>query len=89
MTPEQLQQLVQLPVYSLLVLIIVTLWKAYIASNNGRVEDLKNSYEKNLADLRTRVMLLEDKAGMYAPDAQNSSAKAVSSGFGGKDHKLD
>ena len=89
MTPEQLQQLVQLPVYSLLVLIIVTLWKAYVASNNGRVEDLKQSYEKNLADLRTRVMLLEDKAGMYVPDAQNSSAKPVSSGFGAKDLKLD
>jgi hypothetical protein len=89
MTPEQLQQLVQLPVYSLLVLIIITLWKAYVASNNGRVEDLKQSYEKNLSDLRTRVMLLEDRAGMFVPDAQNTIIKPVSSGFGAKDLKLD
>lgn len=64
MTPEQIQQLVQLPVYAVMLTTIVTLWKAYAASQNARIDDLKQSYEKNLADLRTRVMLLEDKAGM-------------------------
>lgn len=64
MTVEQIQGLANLPVYGVLLMAVVALWKAYSAAQNARVEDLKQSYEKNLADLRTRVMLLEDRAGV-------------------------
>lgn len=63
-TPEQIQSLVNLPVYGVLLMAVVALWKAYSAAMNARVEDLKQGYEKNLADLRTRVMLLEDRTGV-------------------------
>jgi len=64
MTVEQIQSLANLPVYGVLLMAVVALWKAYNAAQNARVEDLKQSYEKNLSDLRTRVILLEDRAGI-------------------------
>lgn len=89
MTSDQIQQLSNLPLQVLLLIAVVALWRAYNAAQNARVDDLKQNYEKGLADLRTRVMLLEDHAGIYVPDTVNSSAKAVSNGFGVKDPKLD
>lgn len=62
MTPEQIQALANLPLQALLLIAIISLWKAYANAQNARIEDLKGNYEKNLADLRTRVMLLEDRA---------------------------
>ena len=64
MTPEQLASL---PLQALLLIAIVTLWRAYHTTQNARVDDLKANYEKNLADLRTRVILLEDNAGIKRP----------------------
>lgn len=64
MSPEQIQALANLPLYVILLMAIVALWKAYAAAQNARIDDLKANYEKNLADLRTRVILLEDKAGI-------------------------
>lgn len=89
MTPEQLQQLTTYPLYVLLLAGIITLWRAYNASQNARVDDLKQSYEKNLADLRTRVILLEDHAGIKVLNAVNSSGKAIPSIFDKKDDHLD
>lgn len=89
MSPEQIQSIVNLPFQALLVIAVIALWRAYTAAQNARVDDWKQSYEKNLADLRTRVMLLEDRAGIHPSIAQISSAKPVSSNFGGKDSKLD
>lgn len=89
MSPEQIQQIATYPLYVLLIVAVIALWRAYNASQNARVDDLKQSYEKNLADLRTRVILLEDHAGMHVTNALNSSAKPVSSSFQAKDPKLD
>lgn len=77
MTPEQLQALqflAALPVQAILLIAVVQLWKAYLAAQNARVDDLKLNYERNLADLRTRVLLLEDKAGM--PFSRENGADA-------------
>lgn len=67
MTPEQvqaLQYLASLPLQAILLIACVNLWKAYNTSQNARIDDLKLNYEKNLSDLRTRVILLEDRAGV-------------------------
>lgn len=67
MSPEQIQSLASLPVQALLLIAVIALWKAYAAAQNARIDDLKANYEKNLADLRTRVHLLEDNAGIKPP----------------------
>lgn len=75
MTPEQtelLQWVVSLPLQAVLLIAVINLWKAYVATQEARVNDLKLNYEKNLADLRTRVMLLEDRIGV--PVVMPSSA---------------
>lgn len=89
MSSDQLQTLLSLPLQGLLLVACVTLWRAYNAAQNARVDDLKQNYEKGLADLRTRVALLEDHAGIHALNAVNSSQKPVSSVFPHKDPKLD
>lgn len=92
MTPEQtelLQWVVSLPLQAVLLIAVINLWKAYVAAQNARVDDLKLSYEKNLADLRTRVMLLEDRAGIHYQNAAISSQKAVSGDFDAKRHERD
>lgn len=82
MSADQIQGLASLPLQALLLIAVVALWRAYNAAQNSRVDDLKQNYEKGLSDLRTRVMLLEDRAGIYVPEAVNSSVKPVSGGFG-------
>lgn len=67
LTPEQIQQLIQLPVQALLVIAVFTLWKAYIAAQNARVNDLKQIYGKNLTDINNRVMMIEDRLGIKPP----------------------
>lgn len=67
MSWDQLQQLVQLPIYGLLVLAVVTLWKAYNAAQNARVDDLKQLYEKATIDLQNRIMMIEDRLGVKPP----------------------
>lgn len=67
LTPEQIQQLVQLPLQALLVMAVVTLWKAYLAAQNARVADLKQIYGKNLTDINNRVMMIEDRLGIKPP----------------------
>lgn len=89
MSPEQIQQLAQLPLQAILLVGVVVLWRAYKTAQDARVNDLKQSYEKNLADLRTRVMLLEDRAGIHPPLPSTSSQKAVLSDFGKIDSQLD
>lgn len=79
MTPEQLQSLqylASLPLQAILLIAVINLWKAYKEAQNARIDDLKLNYERNLADLRTRVLLLEDKAGM--PFSREKSADASS-----------
>lgn len=92
MSPEQMQALqilASLPLQAILLIAVIQLWKAYLTAQNARVDDLKQNYEKNLADLRTRVMLLEDRAGVHPQNALNSTSKPVSSVFANKDPKLD
>lgn len=92
MTPEQvqaLQYIASLPMQAVLLIACVQLWKSLVAAQNARVDDLKQSYEKNLADVRTRVLLLEDRLGIPHPMGLNSIQKPVSSVFGAKDTKLD
>lgn len=83
---EMLHWLVSLPLQAILLIAVVNLWKAYVAAQNARIDDLKFNYEKNLADLRTRVHLLEDHIGI---NGQISSHKAYSSDFGGKHSQND
>lgn len=92
MSAEQLQglqYLASLPLQAILLIAVVNLWKAYNTAQNARVDDLKVNYEKNLADLRTRVILLEDRLGIPAQNGLISSAKPVLPKFGVKDDKLD
>lgn len=92
MSPEQmqaLQYLASLPLQAILLIAVVQLWKAYRESQAGRIDDMRQNYEKGLAELRTRVILLEDRAGIRYETAPNSSLKANSSVFGSKDPKLD
>ncbi|MBI1278193.1 MAG: hypothetical protein GC179_08705 [Anaerolineaceae bacterium] len=92
MSPEQMQAiqiLASLPLQAILLIAVIQLWKALIAAQNARVDDLKINYEKNLADLRTRVILLEDRLGFPVGSTSKSNEKAVSSVFGKKDDKLD
>jgi len=67
MSPDQIQALTSLPMQALLLIAIVALWRAYNAAQNARVDDLKANYERNLADLRTRVMMVEDRLGIKPP----------------------
>lgn len=89
MSPEQIQQLIQLPLQALLLIAVVALWKAYNAAQNARVDDLKQNYERNLSDLRTRVILLEDRAGIHPSMVQNSTNKPYLPISPTKDPKLD
>lgn len=92
MTPEQvqaLQYIASLPLQAILLIACINLWKALVAAQNARVEDMKQFYEKSLGDLRLRIHLLEDKAGMPHAVAGISDEKPVLSKFGVKDNKLD
>lgn len=64
MSAEQIQTLAALPLQVLLLIAIAALWRAYNTAQNARVDDLKQNYERNLADLRTRVMMVEDRLGI-------------------------
>jgi len=67
MSWDQIQQLVQLPIYGLLVAAVVTLWRAYNTAQNARVDDLKQLYEKATVDLQSRIMMIEDRLGIKPP----------------------
>lgn len=67
MSWDQIQQLVQLPIYGLLVVAVVTLWRAYNAAQNARVDDLKQLYEKATIDLQNRILMIEDRLGVKPP----------------------
>lgn len=86
MSPEQLATL---PLQVILLIALGALARAYNQVQNARVEDLKQMYEKSLGDLRLRVHLLEDNAGIPHPVALNSDEKPVLSKFPVRDHKLD
>lgn len=64
MTPEQLAAL---PLQVVLFTTIATLFKALMDTQNKRVNDLKDIYGKNIADLRNRTMMIEDRLGIKRP----------------------
>lgn len=64
MPPEQLAQL---PLQAILFITVATLFKALMDAQNARIKDLKEIYEKNVADLRNRTMMIEDKLGIKRP----------------------
>lgn len=64
MTPEQLASL---PIQVVLFATIAALFKALMDAQNARVKDLKEIYEKNVADLRNRTMMIEDRLGIKRP----------------------
>lgn len=63
MSADQLQQLVSLPLQGLLLIGLVTLWRAYNASQNARIDDLK----KVISDINSRMIMVEDKLGIKPP----------------------
>lgn len=68
MPPEQLAQL---PLQVILFITIAALFKAYVDSQNAHLKDVKDIYEKNVADLRNRTMMIEDKLGIKRPLADD------------------
>lgn len=60
MTPEQIANL---PLQVMLALAVVALWRAYIGSQNARVEDLKMV----ISNLNVRMTMIEDKLGIKPP----------------------
>lgn len=64
LTPEQIQQLVQLPLYGLLIIAIVALWRALLAEQKAHMDDLKKMNSETVTDLRTRIVLLEARMGI-------------------------
>lgn len=68
MPPEQLAQL---PLQVVLFITIAALFKALMDAQNARIKDLKEVYEKNIADLRNRTMMIEDKLGIKRPLADD------------------
>lgn len=75
MSADQIQQLIQLPLQALLIIAVVTLWKAYNSAQNARVDDLKQLYEKATVDLQNRVMMIEDRMGIKPPLTTATLAK--------------
>lgn len=68
MPPEQLASL---PLQVVLFITIGALFKALMDAQNARVADLKEVYEKNIADLRNRTMMIEDRLGIKRPLADD------------------
>lgn len=68
MTPEQIAGL---PLQVVSFIAIAGLFKALMDSQNARVADLKQVYEKSIADLRNRTMMIEDKLGIKRPLADD------------------
>ena len=64
MPPEQLASL---PLQVVLFITIAALFKALMDSKNAHLKDLKDIYEKNVADLRNRTMMIEDRLGIKRP----------------------
>lgn len=64
MPPEQMAQL---PLQVVLFVTIAALFKALMDAQNARIKDLKEIYEKNVADLRNRTMMIEDRLGIKRP----------------------
>ena len=64
MSPEQIASL---PLQVVCFIAIAALFKALQDSQNARVADIKQVYEKSIADLRNRTMMIEDKLGIKRP----------------------
>lgn len=63
MSADQLQALTSLPLQGLLLLACIALWRAYNAAQNARIDDLK----KVIADINSRMIMVEDKLGIKPP----------------------
>lgn len=63
MSADQLQALTSLPLQGLLLLAVIALWRAYNAAQNARIDDLK----KVIADINSRMIMVEDKLGIKPP----------------------
>lgn len=63
MSTDQLQALTSLPIQGLLLLAVIALWRAYNAAQNARIDDLK----KVIADINSRMIMVEDKLGIKPP----------------------
>lgn len=68
MPPEQLATL---PLQVVCFIAIAGLFKALMDSKNAHIKDLKDIYDKNIADLRNRTMMIEDKLGIKRPLADD------------------
>lgn len=64
MSPDQIASL---PLQVICFIAIAALFKALQDVQNARVSDLKQVYEKSIADLRNRTMMIEDKLGIKRP----------------------
>lgn len=51
-----------LPAVMLVMLVVV--WRVYLREVESHIADIKEAYKGEIADLRTRVALLEDHEGM-------------------------
>lgn len=51
-----------LPAVMLVMLVVV--WRVYLHEVDSHIADIKEAYKGEIADLRTRVALLEDHEGM-------------------------
>jgi len=69
MSQDQIQALTSLPLQALLLLAVITLWRAYNAAQNARIDDLKSG----ITDLRNRVMMVEDRLGIKPPIIASSA----------------
>lgn len=71
MSATEIQQLAQLSPYALMIVVIGVLWKAYREEHKAHIDDLKQSYEKGISDLRNRTMMIEDKLSIKRPLADD------------------
>lgn len=64
MSPEQIASL---PLQVISFIAIAALFKALQDSQNAHIADIKQVYEKSIADLRNRTMMIEDRLGIKRP----------------------
>ncbi len=64
MTQTELSIINQLTVASLAVVACITLWRAFQNERAEHIKDLRDFINNQYGDLKTRIMLIEDRLGM-------------------------
>lgn len=54
-------------VSAVLLLMLLQLWRVYLKQVSDHISDLKSLWAGEIGDLRTRIILLEDNAGIQPP----------------------